>query len=148
MKLYSLIFWFSLIINHLAFCQTNIFTLSDKVGTEIDIHENRFYRIFPNEKGFISAQIIDVGQGNFRINIIKEIDIELQTSKDPKKIQSAKNLEEYWIASVGKTLYSKMIDKYNKNQVFDLLNSDQTIKSQSIDIAIKSLIYFKFTFYW
>ena len=31
------------------------------------------------------------------------------------------------------------IDKYNKNQVFDLLNSDQTIKSQSIDIAIKSL---------
>ena len=74
MKLYSLIFWFSLIINHLAFCQTNIFTLSEKVGTEIDIHENRFYRIFPNEKGFISAQIIDVGQDNFRINIVKDID--------------------------------------------------------------------------
>ena len=74
MKLYSLIFWFSLIINHFAFCQTNIFTLSEKVGTEIDIHENRFYRIFPNEKGFISAQIIDVGQGNFRINIVKDVD--------------------------------------------------------------------------
>ena len=71
---FFLIFWFGLTINHLAFCQTTIFTLSDKVGTEIDIHENRFYRIFPNEKGFISAQIIDAGQGNYRINIVKEID--------------------------------------------------------------------------
>ena len=71
---FFLIFWCGLIVNHLAFCQTNIFSLSEKVGTEIDIHENRFYRIFPNEKGFISAQIIDVDQGNFRINIVKEID--------------------------------------------------------------------------
>jgi len=29
-------------------------------------------------------------------------------------IKEANNLEDYWIASVGKTLYSKMIDKYNK----------------------------------
>ena len=48
----------------------------------------------------------------------EKIDIELQSSKDPKKIQSAKNLEEYWIASVGETLYSKMIDKYNKKMWF------------------------------
>ena len=73
MKLFFLIFWYGLIINHLAFCQTSIVILSEKVGTEIDIHENRFYRIFPNEKGFISAQIIDLGQGNFRINIVKDI---------------------------------------------------------------------------
>ena len=33
-----------------------------------------FIEYFPNEKGFISAQIIDVGQGNFRINIVKDID--------------------------------------------------------------------------
>ena len=74
MKLFFLNLFLCLIINHLAFCQTNIVTLSEKVGTEIDIHENRFYRIFPNEKGFISAQIIDVGQGNFRVNIVKDID--------------------------------------------------------------------------
>ena len=35
--------------------------ISEKVGTEIDIHENRFYRVFPNEEGFISAQIIGLG---------------------------------------------------------------------------------------
>ena len=28
--------------------------LSGKVGTEIDEHENRFYRIFPKEKGFVN----------------------------------------------------------------------------------------------
>ena len=74
MKLCFLNLFLGLIINHLAFCQTNIVTLSEKIGTEIDIHENRFYRIFPDEKGFISAQIIDVGQDNFRINIVKDID--------------------------------------------------------------------------
>lgn len=29
-------------------------------------------------------------------------------------VMNAKNLEEYWIGSVGKTLYSKLIEKYNK----------------------------------
>ena len=29
-------------------------------------------------------------------------------------VASAKNLEEYWIGSVGQTLYDKFIDKYNK----------------------------------
>ena len=47
--------------------------MSEKVGTEIDIHENRFYRIFPDEKGFVNAQIIDAGNGNFRITIVKQI---------------------------------------------------------------------------
>lgn len=32
----------------------------------------------------------------------------------PEAIQSAENLEEYWIASVGQTLYSKFIDQYSK----------------------------------
>ncbi len=48
----------------------------------------------------------------------KNIEIELKSSKDINKINSAKNLEEYWIASVGETLYSKMIDKYNKKMWF------------------------------
>ena len=29
-------------------------------------------------------------------------------------VENAKNLEEYWIASVGKTLYSKMVERYTK----------------------------------
>ena len=55
------------------YSQTNVAIVSKKVGTEIDIHENRFYRIFPDEKGFVNAQIIDTGNGNFRITIVKQI---------------------------------------------------------------------------
>ena len=29
-------------------------------------------------------------------------------------VENAKNLEEYWVGSVGQTLYDKLIDKYNK----------------------------------
>ncbi len=36
------------------------------------------------------------------------------SKKNVNKIQNSKNLEEYWINSIGKTLYSKTIDKYNK----------------------------------
>ena len=31
--------------------------LHEKVGSEIDIHENRFYRIFPDVENFLNAQI-------------------------------------------------------------------------------------------
>ena len=53
--------------------QTEVMILSPKVGTEIDTHENRFYRIFPKEKGFINAQIIRLDKENFRVVIIKKI---------------------------------------------------------------------------
>jgi len=53
--------------------QTEVMILSQKVGTEIDMHENRFYRIFPKEKGFINAQIIRINKENFRVVIIKNI---------------------------------------------------------------------------
>ncbi len=53
--------------------QTEIMILSQKVGTEIDMHENRFYRIFPKEKGFINAQIIRINKENFRVVIIKKV---------------------------------------------------------------------------
>ena len=57
----------------LLFAQTNIVSLSDKVGTEIDVDENRFYRIFPKEKGFINAQIIQVNDDQYKVLIVKKI---------------------------------------------------------------------------
>ena len=62
------VFYFLFLLGY-VYPQTNVAILSEKVGTEIDIHENRFYRIFPDEKGFVNAQIIDAGNGNFRITI-------------------------------------------------------------------------------
>ena len=67
------VFYFLFLLGYI-YSQTNVAILSEKVGTEIDIHENRFYRIFPYEKGFVSAQIIDTGNGKFRITVVKQIE--------------------------------------------------------------------------
>jgi len=67
------LFYSVLIIGNI-YSQTSVAIVSEKVGTEIDIHENRFYRVFPNEPGFMSAQIIDLGDGQFRITIVKQIE--------------------------------------------------------------------------
>ena len=40
------------------FSQVEVVILSDKVGSEIDIHENRFYRIFTDTDNFLNAQIL------------------------------------------------------------------------------------------
>ena len=37
--------------------QIEVVILHEKVGSEIDIHENRFYRIFPDVENFLNAQI-------------------------------------------------------------------------------------------
>ena len=67
------IFFYFLLFVRYMYSQTNVTVISEKVGTEIDIHENRFYRLFPNEEGFISAQIIDLGDQNYRVTIVKQI---------------------------------------------------------------------------
>ena len=53
--------------------QTEVLIISENVGTEIDEHENRFYRIFPEEKGLIDAQIVRINANKYRILIVKEI---------------------------------------------------------------------------
>ena len=55
------------------FGQTQIVILSSNVGTEIDEHENRFYRIFPKEKQLINAQFIKIGEEKYRIDVVKKI---------------------------------------------------------------------------
>jgi hypothetical protein len=65
-----LIYFFFSIIS----AQTDVVILSQNVGSMIDVHENRFYRIFPSEKGFKNAQIIKISRDNYRINFEKIID--------------------------------------------------------------------------
>ena len=55
------------------FGRTEIIILSSNVGTEIDEHENRFYRIFPKEKQLINAQFIKIGGEKYRIDVVKKI---------------------------------------------------------------------------
>ena len=62
-----------LVISTYLFAKTDVIILSDNVGTEIDVHENRFYRIFPEEKDLISAQILKIDRDQYRLMIVKEI---------------------------------------------------------------------------
>lgn len=63
--------------------------------------DNQFYN-YP-------MHVKDISKMPDKEKIKKEI-----KNKKIEKIKNSKNMEEYWIASIGKTLYSKTIEKYNK----------------------------------
>ena len=63
--------------------------------------DNQFYN-YP-------LNILDINKMPDKKKIRKELN-----DKDIKKIKNSKNMEDYWLNSIGKTLYSKTIDKYNK----------------------------------
>ena len=56
------------------YSKTDVVVLSQNVGTIIDVHENRFYRIFPNEKGFKNAQFIQLSKTVYKVSFTKIID--------------------------------------------------------------------------
>ena len=58
---------------HSLFGQTQIVILSSNVGTEIDEHENRFYKIFPKERQLINAQFIKISEEKYRVDVVKKI---------------------------------------------------------------------------
>jgi len=89
-------------------------------------------RLYP-EHEFITYVEGDNAFYNFPINVddiskmpdSKQINMEL-SEISTERISNAQNLEQYWIASVGETLYDKFIDKYSQkmwqvkdNQVID-----------------------------
>ena len=53
-----------------GYSRDEVVILSPRVGTIIDIHENRFYRIFPKVKKFYSAQIYSTSDLNYKVRII------------------------------------------------------------------------------
>ena len=64
------IFLFLLLLISEGISQNEIVILSPRVGTIIDIHENRFYRIFPKVRNFISAQIYEVSDLKYSVRIV------------------------------------------------------------------------------
>ena len=64
------IFLFLLLLLNKGFSQSEIVILSPRVGTIIDIHENRFYRLFPKVRNFISAQIYEVSDLKYSVRIV------------------------------------------------------------------------------
>ena len=53
-----------------AASQSEIIILSPRVGTIIDIHENRFYRAFPKVRNFISAQIYSTSDLGYKVRFV------------------------------------------------------------------------------
>ena len=74
-----------------------------------------------SEHEFLSYVESDNNFYNYPLNISdvnkmpdkKKIKNELKR-KNLKKIADSKNMEEFWVNSIGKTLYGKVIEKYNK----------------------------------
>ena len=53
-----------------GYSQDEVVILSNRVGTIIDIHENRFYRIFPKVRKFYSAQIYSTSDLSYKARIV------------------------------------------------------------------------------
>ena len=53
-----------------GYSRDEVVILSPRVGTMIDIHENRFYRIFPKVRKFYSAQIYSTSDLKYKVRII------------------------------------------------------------------------------
>ena len=50
--------------------QEEVVILSPRVGTLIDVHENRFYRVFPKVRNFISAQVYSTSYTDYKVRIV------------------------------------------------------------------------------
>ena len=86
--------------------------------------------------------------GNFYNFPIHKDDINLMPDKEKiltelsgaskDKIQDSKNLEEYWINSVGRTLYEKFVESYNKKMwLIDDNKLHDTFKWSAKGVALK-----------
>ena len=62
--LFLLIFW------SFGFPQSEVVILSPRVGTIIDIHENRFYKIFPKVRNYFSAQIYLTSDLKYKVRFV------------------------------------------------------------------------------
>jgi len=61
----------ALLVLGAVIAQEEVVILSPRVGTLIDIHENRFYRIFPKVRNFISAQVYSTSFTGYKVNSCK-----------------------------------------------------------------------------
>ena len=75
--------------------QTEVVILSENVGTEIDNHENRFYRIFPDEKGLVDGQFIKIEDKKYALHIVKKIDGKLTKVRRYFSQQEFDELKDY-----------------------------------------------------
>ena len=62
--LFIFLFW------SFSFSQNEVVILSSRVGTIIDIHENRFYKIFPKVRNYFSSQIYLTSDLKYKVRFV------------------------------------------------------------------------------
>ena len=58
------------VLQSFSFSDDEIVVLSSRVGTIIDIHENRFYNIFPKVRNYLSAQIYMTSDLKYKVRFV------------------------------------------------------------------------------
>ena len=91
--------------------QTEVVILSENVGTEIDNHENRFYRIFPDEKGLVDGQFIKIEDKKYALHIVKKIDGKLTKVRRYFSQQEFDELKDY-VGRPTPIYYAESLSKY------------------------------------
>tara|TARA_B110000027_G_scaffold15790_1_gene16100 strand:+ start:13152 stop:14339 length:1188 start_codon:yes stop_codon:yes gene_type:complete len=95
---------------HLLTTNTDVYKYLNKIVPMRKIH-TKFLSYVENDHNFYSYPLHfdDIKKMPDKKKVNKELG-----SRSTVKIAQSKNMEEYWINSIGKTLYSKVIEKYNK----------------------------------
>ena len=75
--------------------EDEITILSPRVGTIIDIHENRFYRIFPKVRNFISAQIYSSNNNKYKVRIVVNRKGNLKTYEKSMSLKQFTRFQNY-----------------------------------------------------
>ena len=88
-----------------------IFDYLNKIVPMRKCSEHEFITYVESDNQFYNypLNVLDIEKMPDKKKIKKEI-----KNRNMQKIKLSKNMEQYWINSIGKTLYSKTIDKYNK----------------------------------
>ena len=117
------------------FSQVEVVILSDKVGSEIDIHENRFYRIFPKVRNFISAQIYSSNSNKYKVRIVVNRKGNLKTYeksmslKQFTRFQNKVNRQPEFTAEARKIMYAGM-DFLRASEILNDIKKPQFVKIQ------------------
>jgi len=138
---------FLMVLWSFAFSQSEVVILSPRVGTIIDIHENRFYKIFPKVRNYFSAQIYLTSDLKYKVRFVvnkkgKRKTYEKKMSlKQFTRFQNKVNAQPEFTEKARKIMYSGMdflraaeiISDLPKPQYVKVIHNNKHLKGTLIE---------------
>lgn len=121
------------VLQSFSFSDDEIVVLSSRVGTIIDIHENRFYNIFPKVRNYLSAQIYMTSDLKYKVRFVvnrrgKRKTYEKKMSlKQFTRFQNNVNAQPVFTEEAREIMYAGM-DFLRAAEIIDNLPKPQYIK--------------------